>query len=506
MYIPLDERPCNYNYPQNMTSEWSNIAILVPPKEILGDKKKPADNDALWLWLEDNIEKCSYMVASVDMIMYGGIVPSRLHSLDTRKCEESLARLESLKERNSSLKIYAFNLIMRVPSYNSSDEEPEYYNEYGEKIFMYSWLCDKVDRGHAENHEIARLEAVKKEIPSDVLNDYTNRRKVNSYVNNRVVKMAEDGVIEFLVLPLDDCAEYGFSANEQHKILRYVEKHNIHDRVYMYPGADEVGCTLIVRVANSINKRIPCVYTRFSSTLGPYIIPVCEDRVLGESIKSQIIVCGGIPVDNSIDADLILMVNSPAVGAGIMNDARQGYKDVSYYSMRNLREFVAAIRYYIEKGKKCALADVALVNGAESELMSMLSGAGLLGKLYAYAGWNTSGNTLGTVISHAMARLYMKDGDGEKSYVERLVEDWGYQADVRQIIRERIDEKGLSMESDYEAIRQFAVGELNKFIVENINDYKEKYYVNDVYFPWKRLFEIGFTLAGRERGVWNMTE
>jgi len=495
MYIPLDERPCNYLYPQEIIEGCEDITMLVPSKSILGDKKKPADVDALWAWIESNIAGCTHLIASIDMIMYGGIVPSRLHHLDTDKCKKRLDRLAGLKKMNPELNILAFNLIMRVPSYNSSDEEPNYYAEYGEKIFKYSWFYDKVNRQRtADQNDLKELEAARAEIPEDILNDYVNRRKVNSYVNMQAVKMAEDGAIDFLVLPLDDCAKYGFSANEQHNILRYVEKHNIHDKVYMYPGADEVGCTLTARVLNELKNRVPRVYKRFSSTAGPLIIPMFEDRALGESIKSQIIAAGGIPVDNSLEADFILMVNSPAVGESQMNGANEDFKDASYYSMRNLREFVSAMKYYLGNGKKCALADVALVNGSDAELLKMLSKGGLLGKLLSYAGWNTSGNTLGTVISHAMARLYMEGDAGEKFYVERLVEDWGYQADLRQELRRKMDADGLSMESDRETIEKIAEEELNRFIAECLPEYKDRYYVSEAYFPWRRLFEIGFVL------------
>jgi len=498
MYIPLDERPCNYLYPQKIIKGCEDFTMLVPSKNMLGEKKKPADVDALWAWVESNITGCTHLIASIDMLMYGGIVPSRLHYLDNDTCGKRLERLAGLKKINPGLNILAFNLIMRVPSYNSSDEEPDYYEEYGMKIFKYSWFYDKVNRQKsADQDDLRELEAARAAIPEDVLNDYVGRRKVNSYVNMQAVKMAEDGLIDFLVLPLDDCAKYGFSANEQHNILKYVEKHNIHDKVYMYPGADEVGCTLTARVLNDLKNRVPRVYTRFSSTAGPMIIPRLEDRVLGESIKSQIIAAGGIPVDNSLEADFILMVNSPAVGENQMNGANEDFKDASYYSMRNLREFVAAMKYYLENGKKCALADVALLNGSDAELLRMLSKGGLLRKLLSYAGWNTSGNTLGTVISHAMARLYMESDAGEEFYVERLVEDWGYQADLRQVLRRRMAEDGLSMESDMDTIKKTAKEELNRFIAECLPEYKDRYYVAEAYFPWRRLFEIGFVLEKR---------
>ena len=81
--------------------------------------------------------------------------------------------------------------------------------------------------------------------------------------------------------------------------------------------------------------------------MGSHIIPRYEDRPLGESIKSQITVCGGIMVDNSLEADVILMVNSPTLNHGAMQEASRAVldKDTSYYSFRNLRAFVESIAY-----------------------------------------------------------------------------------------------------------------------------------------------------------------
>ena len=47
---------------------------------------------------------------------------------------------------------------MRTPRYNSSDEEPGYYEEeYGERIFRFGWLNDKKDREGLLPDEKARI-------------------------------------------------------------------------------------------------------------------------------------------------------------------------------------------------------------------------------------------------------------------------------------------------------------------------------------------------------------
>ena len=35
--LPLDERPCNYEYPKMMPK--GNFNLVLPPKDIMGDKK-----------------------------------------------------------------------------------------------------------------------------------------------------------------------------------------------------------------------------------------------------------------------------------------------------------------------------------------------------------------------------------------------------------------------------------------------------------------------------------
>lgn len=72
MYIPLDERPCNYEYPKSILAI-SNIEMLRPPIEILGNKKEPADVNKLLAWIKENISYVDYLIISIDMLLYGEI-------------------------------------------------------------------------------------------------------------------------------------------------------------------------------------------------------------------------------------------------------------------------------------------------------------------------------------------------------------------------------------------------------------------------------------------------
>ena len=42
LLLPLDERPCNFLYPALMVEKCTDVQLLLPPKELMGSKKRPA--------------------------------------------------------------------------------------------------------------------------------------------------------------------------------------------------------------------------------------------------------------------------------------------------------------------------------------------------------------------------------------------------------------------------------------------------------------------------------
>lgn len=52
LLLPLDERPCNFLYPALMVEKCTDVQLLLPPKELMGSKKRPAPFLLLAQWLE----------------------------------------------------------------------------------------------------------------------------------------------------------------------------------------------------------------------------------------------------------------------------------------------------------------------------------------------------------------------------------------------------------------------------------------------------------------------
>ncbi len=504
LYIPLDERPCNYKYPQLIAGMTNQMQLVVPPVYLLGEKKRAADIDLLWEWIYRAVPQCEAAIISIEMLIYGGLLPSRIHTLSEAECLGRLEKIKELKDLYPKLCIYGFNLIMRTPTYNSSEEEPDYYETHGENIFQYGRLMDLKERVGLTQDEQKELDEIIETTNKEFITDYCERRSINIKVTEAVVETVQEGIIDFLSMPQDDSAPYGFTAIDQRKIIEMIGKRRLYDVIHMYPGADEVGCTLLARVYNIKNNRMPKIYVFYSSTLGAQITPKYEDRPFGESVKSHILAVGGLLVDTAHEADFVIAINS--AGKIMQESWEQQEKDVTYASYRNLREFVQKIAYYISQNKKCVVADVSFSNGGDHELIHMLDQKKLLDKIGGYAGWNTACNTLGTVIAMGIMGLEGADQvEVTKNLVYRILEDWGYQAHARQhVIQNFLPKIGASY-YDFVAKDEEIHGEMKHVmqslwqdnIVHTFKDYQIQ--IQNVYTPWNRMFEIGMELLIEKR-------
>jgi hypothetical protein len=112
------------------------------------------------------------------------------------------------------------------------------------------------------------------------------------------------------------------------------------------------------------------------------------------------------------DADFELFINAP-VGGSQKDELQCSPLRAPPRINPFVRELVAAI----EAGQRVALCDVAFPNGADNLLMSELEKRGVLGKLAVYGGWNTAGNTTGTVLAQCAALRHSGDWQNIQSAV-----------------------------------------------------------------------------------------
>ncbi|HNR80750.1 MAG TPA: DUF4127 family protein, partial [Mesotoga infera] len=205
VFLPVDERFCTRDY-FLLLARAANINVVTPPKSYLGAKKTPPDIRRLLKWLDETVLPGDYLVLSIDMLVHGGLIPSRMsiETLDTLK--ERLGLLERLKDRD--VKIYATMTVTRTPFYNSAEEEPDYWQYFGQDMYDLSRLLARSFRGERVHRSV--IEKMGK-IPVHFVKDYLVRRVRNRKLVSLVIELVERGVLDFLNLVLDDNSKESIS-------------------------------------------------------------------------------------------------------------------------------------------------------------------------------------------------------------------------------------------------------------------------------------------------------
>lgn len=491
VYIPLDERPCNYAF-AGQIARGTPVDLIVPDINMLGEKKSPANVDQLMHFLREQCRDADGCVLSLDMLLYGGIIPSRLHHLTQ---EELLARLElvcQLKTENPRLKIFGFALIMRCPSYSSADEEPDYYETCGREIFLTGQVKHKKALGLLSEAEADALLETYSQKTAPYLADFEQRRQINRNVLEKILTQYRD-LFEVLVIPQDDSSAYGYTTVDR-EYLRGAVAATGREEIPMYPGADEVGMSLLANAACTLLGRKPSVKLVYAHEKSPEMVPLYEDRPVGRTIPVLLKVSGCNITEQ--DGDITLYLNYPAHSpVEVWEAPSEGYK------LRDLDGFCDQIAADVREGKLAAVADCAYCNGGDAELARLLSQRIDLTELAAYAGWNTSSNTLGTVACQAVFRWLFGQSDTLRLFTaQRLYEDVGYCGYVRRKVTALIEPLGFGYfdagEKDGEVAR-LVRQHLTSYMGELLPQVAEHYTIDRCQMPWRRMFEVDLTLKHR---------
>lgn len=122
IYIPLDERFTTRDAFINLAKVTPNI-VRTPPPSMLPRHKVPADLKALNSWMDDHIsQKPDGVILSAEMILYGGLINSRISNDTTEVIQQRLKHVISYKEQNPQMSIYLSTVVMRIPAYNGDFE------------------------------------------------------------------------------------------------------------------------------------------------------------------------------------------------------------------------------------------------------------------------------------------------------------------------------------------------------------------------------------------------
>ena len=504
VFIPHDNRPIS-DVETADTIRQLGYKVVVPPDELLGSNSNLGNSDKLWQWLEDNTtvphkkdKKPPYkplpgikaVVLSGDAMIYGSLVGSRKHHFTQQKLLERVKKFQEFKDSHPKVPMYVFSSIMRTPRTGeaSGSEEPGYYFSYGTDIFRYTALKDKEEVEGLTKREKKEMKFLTEFLPQEAIDDWMSRRSKNLAVNKAMIDLAKAGTFSYFCLGRDDNAPY----SQTHRESRWLNDYGRElgkTRFNNMAGIDEFGMLLLTRAVNDLEAVMPFVYVRYNMGEGARVVPSYSDEAIDKTIRSHVTMAGGVYVTTPARADLVLLVNTNPNGETYeANDA--GNTEKSRFSTRY---FMNMLEEELAEGRPVGIADIAYANGSDNALMAALRDKDLLFRLQAYSGWNTPTNSTGFVLGQGMLVPRMSDESRKRLLYTRYLDDWGYQANVRQNLSAtlgyfkgqgsggNLNEKRAQTEASATLRMQtFAGWNLPKFV--DVKQIK-------VTMPWNRLFE-----------------
>jgi hypothetical protein len=488
LLLPLDDRPVNMSFTR-LLGAVAGTEVRCPPPALLGRFLQPGDCAGLGRWLAEAAPAAELGILSLDMLAYGGLVASRTPAVGARTALERLAVLRAVKAAHPGLRLFAFNVIMRL-TITGHDAETR---AAGRDIFRYSMLRDRIER-LGEVDAAAELAAVTARIPPQILAAYLGARARNHAVNHAALGLLADGVLDFLALVQEDTAPVGLHVAEQ-AALQALARERVHPaRWRLYAGTDEAAHTLLAR--GLLDGRAWPVATRLENPNAAAQPALFEDVPLAETARRHVDAVGATPGAGTTLAvhtftppqpDLFEMTPLPAPTWGAA---------LEVYPSRDAG--------WLPDGPT-ALADVAYCNGGDPHLLNALLGAGRFSSLRSYAGWNTAGNTLGTTLAHAALRglapatPVMDDAHRTALFI-RLLDDGLYQPIVRGWAMARAEEMGASPLNLGEAaprVETLVDGAMQALWRELRAAYPDMAALDRPFraaLPWGRLFEVEIVL------------
>lgn len=506
LLLPLDSRPpCT-----QMVVDLGRIAgvdIKLPKSYLLDNYRNPANFRELRQWAYNNIDNYNVVIVSTDLLIHGGLIGSRRSYDYENEQKKVLNLLEMFHEKNPAIKLYAFSIIPRLII---ADDEKS--NQWQYHMMQFAILQDQENIfGNPKDYK--KLQELRTKIPEELILRYNKLYESNNKFNHDLIEQAQKDWLHGLIIGQDDGEPFGLPNINRNKAdefinsmqLDFTEKNSF---AMVTRGADEIGMLLLAAHVNKSKNYQPKIFVKYSDPTVPYLVmpymPITVDETVNEKIKNIF----ATRVDKEKDSDFILFVHC-------------GHNKTMSW---NAEQISRNLKTLLEGNKPIALVDLSEnYQVYETLLDKLVKNGAQLPKLIAYAGWNTSSNSVGTAVSQAsifMNRLH----ESPKSLLpsiyyhnfrftlSRMIDDWGYQKNIlpnlnKRLIKNNIDNYKLG--KTRESVETEINVELDKYsqwlTENNINkfpfytDGKKEYYIYhvepDATLTWDRTFEIRLELT-----------
>lgn len=432
-FIPLDDRPVTLQLPI-MLGRIAGQPLLVPPHDAIGHYLIPGDPGAILRWLRSSqTDGVTALVASSDMVAYGGLVASRLPGVSIDDAVARLASLAAFKVQHPSTFVSVFGTIMRlaptgVPRLGAARD----YYATGDTVDLIADYANLPDPAvtEADRAKAARL---RDRVGAATLDAYLTTRARNRDVDEYALQFAAEGGFDRIVLGQDDAGATGLHLRDIGALQAFAQRMFLHERASIEPGADELGMALLASVFARNVRWTPTVEVSYSRPDGASFHDPLEFAPVDVTIEHLIGICGARRVDSAGDVRLYVRVSgTSSADEGLFEDA---------------------IAVDAAAGRSVAVADLSFLRGQpgpdQRELTEALIARHIAGKLDAFASWNTDANTVGTALAAAIAagagrRAGRFNARAQAEFMlDRYIDDYAFHQFVRPELNAELRARGI---------------------------------------------------------------
>lgn len=476
LFIPLDDRPCCLDMMERIAA-LSSVRLLTPPRDALGHFQSPGDPERILDWLQAQ-DTALDLVASVDMLSWGGLIGSRHPDSSADLAEKYFARFCELQAQRTG-KTFVFKTLLRTAPTQTTPEEVEQAEQIVALSRM-SFLHKKNQLTPQARSIQAAIDQLKTGISPHVLERYLGVRKRNHRFDSLVVSKAS--LFDALLVALDDCQTEGWNLLEKERLEKQALKAG--DSVDFYPGTDEAAALLLARLLVPETGIEPVWgHSHLALTQTRY-----EDRPLGALLDAQV---QAAQLRQGRCARKLFLYGRMGSQKEAAHQGKVGGTDTSA-----LENFLTQLEQALDRGDSCVVADLAFANGGDLGLVEELIDRGLASRLTGYSAWNTAGNTLGTALANLTLFPDEPSASQEKARKvllwERLTDDAFYQSRFRFQLKRELG-PGLTLADDeLQKAHQLLTEDFHAFA----KDLWERLFPDEpvipftVKLPWGRLFEV----------------
>jgi len=486
LLIPLDSRPPCRDFPGQLTSI-ANFQTITPPAGYLDNYRQQADTAALKDWLLSVGPSADAVVISIDSLIHGSLLASRIPTGTRDDAERTLQLIEQFHQQNPLIPIYVFNIIPRLYIADTPENQP-----YIHAMAELSILTDKLAQT-ANDTDSQRLAQLRSSIPVSIQQKYEDMYATNTWLGQRLLELAAQGTLRHVVLGQDDAHPYGMANMVKRTLQNWLALHPQVKNVTITRGTDEVAATLAAKFVTDYAGLTPRIFVCYSWPGAPAVLMPYMPISVDQTVQEKIVLVNGQRVSTPDEADFILFVHI-------------GTQDTPPMV---LEKAVLEIKKYQQQGYPVSIVDLTSAYDPTKNLFPYLekSRINFVG-LISYAGWNTSSNSIGTAVAHATIYTYAKQNNvliEEDHYAflfQRILDDWYFQKQVQPRLNKFLSMIGISatnLGTNYASVNKAAQKQLsplaNSLYARHFAGKTGAYRLITSYdvfsqLPWSRTFEV----------------